>query len=238
MGKGCRTRTPSRPLAPTVRSELEGQLGSDLGHVRVHEGPIAHQAAAAVHAPTRVRRGGYRGGMTSASPGAAPLTTDRRAVLHRRVRWIVAGTITYNVLEAVIALTAGTIASSAALIGFGLDSIVEVLSAAAVAWLLGLAVFSSVVPLAMMVGRGREIGADDLQYAVVLGIGGALAAPGWADVCDWWTDLDQGSRLVRDYAFLAPAKASAPGAGGVQGSPAPDARSSLTAALAADGISL
>jgi sugar/nucleoside kinase (ribokinase family) len=33
-------------------------------------------------------------------------------------------------------------------------------------------------------------------------VGGALAAPGWADVCDWWTDLDQGSRLVRDYAFL------------------------------------
>ncbi|MEX5295043.1 cation transporter [Kocuria sp. CPCC 205268] len=72
--------------------------------------------------------------MTPLSLGPKPLTTDRRTVLHRRVRWIVAGTITYNVLEAVIALTAGTIASSAALIGFGLDSIVEVLSAAAVAW--------------------------------------------------------------------------------------------------------
>ncbi len=33
-------------------------------------------------------------------------------------------------------------------------------------------------------------------------VGGALAAPGWADVCDWWTDLDRGSRLLRDYAFL------------------------------------
>ncbi len=33
-------------------------------------------------------------------------------------------------------------------------------------------------------------------------VGGALAAPGWADVCDWWTDLDQSSRLLRDYAFL------------------------------------
>ncbi len=33
-------------------------------------------------------------------------------------------------------------------------------------------------------------------------VGGALAAPGWADVCDWWTDLDRDSRLVRDYAFL------------------------------------
>ncbi|MET0713702.1 MAG: cation transporter [Mycetocola sp.] len=58
----------------------------------------------------------------------------RKAVLQRRVRLIVAITITYNVVEAMIALAAGTVASSAALIGFGLDSIVEVLSAAAVAW--------------------------------------------------------------------------------------------------------
>ncbi|MEX5304562.1 cation transporter [Kocuria sp. CPCC 205258] len=72
--------------------------------------------------------------MSSRTLGPGPLTSARRAVLHRRVRLIVAGTITYNVLEAVVALTAGTIASSAALIGFGLDSVVEVLSAAAVAW--------------------------------------------------------------------------------------------------------
>ena len=72
--------------------------------------------------------------MTSLTLDPKPIADARRAVLHRRVRWIVAGTITYNVLEAVIALTAGTIASSSALIGFGLDSIVEVLSAAAVAW--------------------------------------------------------------------------------------------------------
>jgi len=64
----------------------------------------------------------------------AAITPGRRAVLHRRVRWIVGFTITYNVLEAVIALTAGIQASSAALIGFGLDSVIEVASAAAVAW--------------------------------------------------------------------------------------------------------
>ena len=51
-----------------------------------------------------------------------------------RVRLFVAATITYNVIEAVVAITAGTIASSTALIGFGLDSIIEVSSAAAVAW--------------------------------------------------------------------------------------------------------
>ena len=58
----------------------------------------------------------------------------RKRVLQRRIRLIVAITIAYNVVEAAIALSAGTVASSAALIGFGLDSIVEVLSAAAVAW--------------------------------------------------------------------------------------------------------
>ncbi|KGJ72941.1 cobalt transporter [Cryobacterium roopkundense] len=58
----------------------------------------------------------------------------RKQVLRRRIRWIVAATIAYNVVEAVIAISAGTVASSAALIGFGLDSIVEVLSAGAVAW--------------------------------------------------------------------------------------------------------
>lgn len=58
----------------------------------------------------------------------------RALVLRRRVRWFVAATITYNVIEAVIAITAGVTASSTALIGFGLDSAVEVASAAAVAW--------------------------------------------------------------------------------------------------------
>jgi divalent metal cation (Fe/Co/Zn/Cd) transporter len=66
---------------------------------------------------------------TPPGPGVA-----RRAVLARRVRWFVAATITYNVIEAVVAITAGTLASSTALIGFGLDSIIEVASAAAVAW--------------------------------------------------------------------------------------------------------
>lgn len=64
----------------------------------------------------------------------AALTTERRAKLHRRVRFIVGFTITYNIIEAVVAIWAGTLASSAALIGFGLDSVVEVLSAAAIAW--------------------------------------------------------------------------------------------------------
>lgn len=74
-------------------------------------------------------RGLLRGvGMT------ATLTDERRSRLRRRVRWIVGLTITYNIIEAIIAIWAGSVASSAALIGFGLDSVVEVMSAAAVAW--------------------------------------------------------------------------------------------------------
>lgn len=61
-------------------------------------------------------------------------TPTRRAVLTRRVRLLGAATITYNVVEAVIALAEGTRVSSSALVGFGLDSTVEVASAAAVAW--------------------------------------------------------------------------------------------------------
>ncbi|GAA1779485.1 cation transporter [Agromyces lapidis] len=62
------------------------------------------------------------------------LTDARRAVLHRRIRLIVGITIGYNLIEAAVSIMAGAAASSAALLGFGLDSLVEVLSAAAVAW--------------------------------------------------------------------------------------------------------
>ncbi|ORT58385.1 cation transporter [Streptomyces sp. CB03238] len=68
---------------------------------------------------------------TDASPVPAPA---RREALARRIRLLVAATIAYNAAEATVALTAGSLASSSALVGFGLDSIVEVSSAAAVAW--------------------------------------------------------------------------------------------------------
>lgn len=69
--------------------------------------------------------------MTGLTLGPPPA---RRAVLARRIRLLVAATITYNVIEALVALTAGTLATSSALLGFGLDSVIEVASAAAVAW--------------------------------------------------------------------------------------------------------
>ena len=67
---------------------------------------------------------------------AAPVTGRARPRMpaERRVRLLVAATIAYNAVEAGVALTAGHLASSSALVGFGLDSLVEVSSAAAVAW--------------------------------------------------------------------------------------------------------
>jgi divalent metal cation (Fe/Co/Zn/Cd) transporter len=61
-------------------------------------------------------------------------TAQRRTVLGRRIRLLVAATITYNVIEAVVAISSGAASNSAALIGFGLDSVIEVSSAAALAW--------------------------------------------------------------------------------------------------------
>lgn len=68
-------------------------------------------------------------GLLTLGPSSA-----RRDQLTRRIRLLVTATIAYNVVEAVVALTAGAVASSAALLGFGLDSVIEVSSAAAVAW--------------------------------------------------------------------------------------------------------
>jgi divalent metal cation (Fe/Co/Zn/Cd) transporter len=68
------------------------------------------------------------------SGGAVSTVAARRVVLRRRVRLLVGFTIVYNAVEAAVALAAGVVASSVALIGFGLDSVIEVSSAAAVAW--------------------------------------------------------------------------------------------------------
>ena len=49
------------------------------------------------------------------APSRLPVSsalTDRQTILARRVRMLVAATITYNVVEAAIALTAGSMASS------------------------------------------------------------------------------------------------------------------------------
>lgn len=48
--------------------------------------------------------------------------------------WLVVATMGYNAIEAVIALWSGVRAASVALVGFGLDSIIELLAAGALLW--------------------------------------------------------------------------------------------------------
>lgn len=61
--------------------------------------------------------------------------TDTR-LLRRRARLLIAATMAWNGVEAVVALTAGAAASSGALMSFGLDALVEMSAAGAGLWYL------------------------------------------------------------------------------------------------------
>jgi divalent metal cation (Fe/Co/Zn/Cd) transporter len=62
------------------------------------------------------------------------LTQAQKRRLGRRAQWLAAASVAYNGIEAVIAIAAGIVAGSVALIGFGLDSVVEVSSGLIVLW--------------------------------------------------------------------------------------------------------
>ena len=59
---------------------------------------------------------------------------SERQRLERTARLLAYATIGWNAIEAIVAIGSGVIAGSVALVGFGLDSIVEVGSAVVVAW--------------------------------------------------------------------------------------------------------
>jgi cation diffusion facilitator family transporter len=64
----------------------------------------------------------------------AVLTPARREELHRRglrLEWF---TVTWNVVEAFVAIGVGVVVGSVALVGFGVDSGIEVISAVALLW--------------------------------------------------------------------------------------------------------
>ena len=73
--------------------------------------------------------------MVRASPTAmvAGMQVERAGLL-KRALWLEYGSVAYNVLEAVVGVALGAAASSVALIGFGLDSIVEASSASVLVW--------------------------------------------------------------------------------------------------------
>ena len=61
------------------------------------------------------------------------MTVDR-VRLGRRAQLLAGASVAYNVVEAVVAVTAGLAAGSVALLGFGLDSVVEVSSGLVILW--------------------------------------------------------------------------------------------------------
>ena len=65
----------------------------------------------------------------AAAPGA-----DGVARLRRRGFWLEYASLAWMTAEATVAITAGVIASSIALVGFGLDSVIEFFAAAIVVW--------------------------------------------------------------------------------------------------------
>ncbi|MET7283590.1 cation transporter [Kribbella sp. NPDC005582] len=58
---------------------------------------------------------------------------DRRR-LGRRAQLLAGASVAYNVIEAIVAVSAGLVAGSVALVGFGLDSVVEVSSGLIIIW--------------------------------------------------------------------------------------------------------
>jgi divalent metal cation (Fe/Co/Zn/Cd) transporter len=63
-----------------------------------------------------------------------PLSAAERVRLGRRAQRLAAASVTYNAVEAVVAVAAGIVAGSVALVGFGLDSVVEVSSGLIILW--------------------------------------------------------------------------------------------------------
>lgn len=68
-------------------------------------------------------------------PTLAPLPPEERARLERRAKLLAWGGNAWHFIEFVIAVGAGVAASSVALVGFGIDSLIEALAAFVILWL-------------------------------------------------------------------------------------------------------
>lgn len=76
--------------------------------------------------------------MTVVDPGrgatSPALSVQDRARLGRRAQLLAGASVSYNAIEAIVAIAAGAAASSIALIGFGLDSVVEMSTGLIILW--------------------------------------------------------------------------------------------------------
>ena len=72
--------------------------------------------------------------MPTFTENPSPLSADERQRLGRRAQVLAGASVGYNIIEAVIAVSVGIAAGSVALVGFGLDSVVEVSSGLIILW--------------------------------------------------------------------------------------------------------
>ena len=70
----------------------------------------------------------------SSGVNTAVVDRSRRRLLGRRAQLLAGASVSYNVIEAVVSIAAGVVAGSVALVGFGLDSLVEVSSGVVILW--------------------------------------------------------------------------------------------------------
>ncbi|MGB8022426.1 MAG: cation transporter [Candidatus Nanopelagicales bacterium] len=75
--------------------------------------------------------------MSTGSTVAVPLTGEDRVRLGRRARRLAKVSVAFTTVEAVVSVAAGKVASSIALVGFGLDSVVETASGLVIVWQFG-----------------------------------------------------------------------------------------------------
>jgi divalent metal cation (Fe/Co/Zn/Cd) transporter len=83
-----------------------------------------------------------------------PLPTAERARLERRVKQFAWGGNAWHLVEFAIAVAAGVAAGSVALVGFGMDSLIELAAGGVIVWL-----FSG--------GRGRSEGAERVAQQLI-----------------------------------------------------------------------
>jgi divalent metal cation (Fe/Co/Zn/Cd) transporter len=135
----------------------------------------------------------YRQGMPDARPPALVLEAPR---LRRRARLLVQLTLAYNVIEGVLALWAGEVAGSIALIGFGFDSAIETSASALVLWRLS---------VESRGGSAERVASAERTVCRVVGVSFLLLAAYVAGQAGWnlWT------RAVPEASTIGIALASA-----------------------------
>ena len=113
--------------------------------------------------------------MSGSTPTTALSPEDRRR-LGRRAQRLAGASVAYNVLEAAVAIGSGVVAGSVALVGFGLDSLVEVSSGLVILWQ-----FRHVMPETRERQALRLIGVSFFALAAYVGVTSVRSLLGASD---------------------------------------------------------